>query len=187
MDILLAFGTPHVTVVGDDDQRIYSFRGALPRGFDHLRTAAEAAHPGRAVASRQLESNYRSTGNILAVATFVLSGVKDRVEKQLRATAAAGEPVDLWEFETEYDEARGVAAELARQREACGRRWGDCAVLLRNLRIGPQRPTEPFQEALLARGIPFELVRGGHVLDRCATSPSSRDVTSRAHVKAWAT
>ena len=172
VEILLALDTPHMTAVGDDDQRIYSFRGALPRGFDHLRRAVAGAHAGRpaaaagAVAERRLERNYRSSGNILEAAAWALRGGSGREGTRLTATAAAGEPVAVWELETERDEAWRVAEEVWRLRGAAGRGWGECAVLLRNMRLGRERPAEAFEEALLGRGIPFEVVRSVHLLDR---------------------
>ena len=102
---------PRITVVGDDDQCIYAFRGAEPGNFvrvrEHFtREAAAAQHAACAgsaaplfaapFAERQLTDNYRSSANILEVAGRFLRGCARREHKALQPTRAAGAPVELW-------------------------------------------------------------------------------------------
>ena len=92
----------NVCVVGDDDQSIYTWRGADIRNildFEGQFTAARVI---------RLERNYRSTGNILASANAVISKVANRAEKTLWTERDDGKPPEIIEAFDEEDEARQV-------------------------------------------------------------------------------
>ncbi|MSO19785.1 MAG: ATP-dependent helicase [Acidobacteria bacterium] len=104
-------GEPHnITVVGDDDQAIYRFRGASFASFDQFRE--QFAGHARVV----LDRNYRSTDKILSVAGSAISRNKNRYlpDKKLIASRPAGPQVEVWEFANEHAQARHTADEIAR-------------------------------------------------------------------------
>jgi DNA helicase-2/ATP-dependent DNA helicase PcrA len=145
---LLAGEQRNICAVGDDDQAIYGWRGAEVRNILRF----ERHFPG--AREVRLEQNYRSTGHILACANAVIARNAERKAKRLWTSAGPGEPVRVLKLDDEEDEARFVAAEIARGR-AQGRPPSDFAVLYR---LNAQ--SRPIEEALREQGIPY-LVRGG--------------------------
>jgi DNA helicase-2/ATP-dependent DNA helicase PcrA len=132
---LLAGDQKNIVAVGDNDQAIYRFRGAsfgsfklfLER-FAGWREGADST-PFRV----SLVENYRSTPNILRVATQVIAQntvSADFPKKVLSANKEEGEKIRIVELETEEDEARWIVSELQRLHGA-GRKWRDFAVLYR--------------------------------------------------------
>src|SRR5580693_1975526 len=132
---LLAGDKRNIVAVGDNDQAIYRFRGAsfgsfklfLER-FAGWREGADST-PFRV----SLVENYRSTPNILRVATQVIAqntASADFPKKVLNANKEDGEKIRLVELESEQDEARWLVSELQRLR-ATGCRWRDFAILYR--------------------------------------------------------
>lgn len=132
---LLAGDTKNIVAVGDNDQAIYRFRGAsfgsfklfLER-FAGWREGADST-PFRV----SLVENYRSTPNILRVATQVIAQntvSADFPKKVLSANKEESEKIRIVELETEHDEARWIVSELQRL-HAAGRKWRDFAVLYR--------------------------------------------------------
>jgi DNA helicase II / ATP-dependent DNA helicase PcrA len=132
---LLAGDTKNIVAVGDNDQAIYRFRGAsfgsfklfLER-FAGWREGADST-PFRV----SLVENYRSTPNILRVATQVIAQntvSADFPKKVLSANKEESEKIRIVELETENDEARWIASELQRL-HAAGRKWRDFAILYR--------------------------------------------------------
>ena len=115
----------NLTVVGDDDQSIYSWRGAEPRNlleFDH-------DYPGAIIV--KLEQNHRSTQVILNAANAVIAHNRNRHEKALWTARTGGEPI-LWEqCETEREEAEFIARAIGGLVSAEDRGYGDMAVLYR--------------------------------------------------------
>ncbi len=119
---LLAADHGEIFVVGDDDQSVYSFRGAditFIRRFEH---DFPSSHQVR------LEDNFRSTGHILAAANAVIAQDKKRLGKTLRTTKAVGEPIEVVGFHNPEGEAAGIAAEI-RRRGSAGVPWDELAVL----------------------------------------------------------
>jgi len=145
---LLAGEQRNVCAVGDDDQAIYGWRGAEVRNILRF----ERHFPG--AREVRLEQNYRSTGHILACANAVIARNPERKAKRLWTAAGPGEPVRVLKLDDEEDEARFVAAEIARGR-AQGRPPSDFAVLYR---LNAQ--SRPIEESLREQGIPHH-VRGG--------------------------
>ncbi|HET7326030.1 MAG TPA: ATP-dependent DNA helicase UvrD2 [Nocardioidaceae bacterium] len=142
-------GREEICVVGDPAQTIYSFAGA---SADHL-TGFRRRHPAAEVV--RLVRNYRSTPQVLEVANGLLRSATSTAERAaLQAQRAAGPAVDFVEHSDEVDEAESVAAAVLEARKA-GVAPRDMAVLFR---VNAQ--SEPFEEALSARSVPY-VVRGG--------------------------
>lgn len=131
---------PHgdVFVVGDDDQAIYSFRGADHRNIHAFRRDFPGARVFR------LEDNYRSTGSILDAANALIRRNSGRETKTLRPVGEPGAPVSLLVESSEAREAAAVAQAIL----ALGAKRGSCAVLYRT-----QAQGRAFEQALMARGI----------------------------------
>jgi DNA helicase-2/ATP-dependent DNA helicase PcrA len=146
--------TGSITVVGDEDQSIYKWRGADIRNILDF----ERDHPGAAVV--KLEQNYRSTAHILRAANAVIARNTERRPKRLFTEAADGEPIVVFEGETERDEAEFVAATIAAglREEAAPR---DFAVFYRT--NGQSRVLE---EALRTHDLPYVVVGGTRFYDR---------------------
>ncbi|HEY2330795.1 MAG TPA: ATP-dependent DNA helicase UvrD2 [Acidimicrobiales bacterium] len=138
-------------VVGDPNQAIYGWNGA-----DSSYLLDLAREPGATVV--ELDDNFRSSPQILAVAASVLAG--GGVGSSLRSHQADGAPPTIRAFATERDEARGIARSV-RDRLRPGRPWRHIAVLART---NAQLVT--IQEALRAVGIPFRVRGGGGFLQR---------------------
>ena len=105
----------NLCVVGDDDQSIYSWRGADPTNILEF----EKLFPGAKVV--KLEQNYRSTKTVLAAANAVIANNKQRHGKQLWSQLGEGETITHAVAETAEDEAKWIAAELCKLQKS-GRR-----------------------------------------------------------------
>ena len=144
----------NLMVVGDDDQSIYSWRGA------DLSNILEFERDYPAARVVKLEQNYRSTGNILEAANAVVAHNAARKAKRLFTTAAAGEKVSLYLAVNERDEARYVSGEIERMARG-GRGYGDVAVFYRT-----NAQSRVLEDALLRAGIPYRIVGGTRFFDR---------------------
>ena len=151
---LLAQAHKNIACVGDDDQSIYSWRGAEVGNILRF----EKDFPGAKVI--RLEQNYRSTGHILAAASALIAHNKGRLGKTLWTESDMGETVKvrgLWDGE---EEARFVGDEVeARQR--AGESLGQIAVLVR---AGFQ--TREFEERFITLGVPYRVVGGPRFYER---------------------
>ncbi len=114
------------TVVGDDDQSIYAWRGARP---ENLRDLAND-YPTLEVV--KLEENYRSRQSILRAANALIAHNDHLFEKRLWSQRGAGDPLRVVAVEDEEAEAERIAAELAADRVARKGAWGDYAVIYRS-------------------------------------------------------
>lgn len=103
---LLASESGNITVVGDDSQAIYGFRGSDVRNILEF----ERDFPGAAVV--KLEQNYRSTQNILGAANAVIANNPENLEKVLWSEAPDGDPIKVVTLDDEHAEARYVAGEI---------------------------------------------------------------------------
>jgi len=146
---------PDLTVVGDDDQAIYGWRGADVQNM----LAFEQTWSGASVV--RLEQNYRSTGHILAAANAVVAHNAERLGKTLFTDAGDGHRVEVEAFDSPRDEARWVAGRVRAlcRDEALGP--GDFAVLLRTAALSLD-----LEEAFRAAGIPAVQVRGRSFYER---------------------
>ena len=144
---------PHenIFVVGDDDQSIYSWRGADIRNILDF----EQDFPSAKVI--KLEENFRSTSVILDAAWHVVKNNTLRKEKRLRAVRKGGEKVRLYMAKDERDEARFVVSEIKR----LGRPYNHYAVFYRT-----NAQSRPFEEELVAAGIPYVVVGGLRFYER---------------------
>ena len=145
----LVKGHKNLTVVGDDDQAIYGWRGAEPKNLLEF----DLDFPDATVV--KLEQNYRSTSTILAAANGVISKNTARHEKSLWTENDGGEPV-LWE-ETPDDRAEAdfIARAIRGLEAEEGRAWGDVAVLYRT-----HAQSRVMEEALRAHRIVYRIVGG---------------------------
>ncbi len=145
----------NLTVVGDDDQSIYGWRGAEIRNL----FALERDYPGLTVI--RLEENYRSTEAILTAANSLIEHNGERLGKRLRSNLGPGRPVRIWECADGDEEARRVAADI-RALHAGGRaRWDDFCVLYR-----ASHQSRPVERALREAGIPYHVSGGVSFFDR---------------------
>ena len=157
----LAGERPNLTVVGDDDQSIYKFRGASISNILDFRTVYED------VTTRVLVENYRSTQEILDAAYKLIRHndpdrleVREQVDKRLIGRGH-GAPVSAQGFDSPSTEADFVAARI-QEAVASGRRnYGDCAVLVRR-----HAATDPVVRALALAGVPARVADGGGLYDR---------------------
>ncbi|MFN2450228.1 MAG: DUF3553 domain-containing protein [Candidatus Baltobacteraceae bacterium] len=148
--LIAILGEKHknVTVVGDDDQSIYSWRGSDYRMILRF----EEDFPGAKVFT--LEENYRSTQTILDAANALVSNNKHRQVKKLFTKRAEGDKITAFGADTERSEARYVVEkvkELVRE----GSAYRDFLVLYRT-----NAQSRVFEEALIAEGIPYRVVGG---------------------------
>src|SRR5271163_2209081 len=132
---LLAWDKKSIVAVGDNDQAIYRFRGASFGSFKLFLERFAGWREGQDSTPFRvsLVENYRSTPNILRVATQVIAQntvSADFPKKVLSANKEESEKIRIVELETEQDEARWIVSELQRL-HATGRKWRDFAVLYR--------------------------------------------------------
>jgi DNA helicase-2/ATP-dependent DNA helicase PcrA len=144
---LLAAQHRNLTVVGDDDQAIYGWRGADPR---HMLTF-QRDFPGTTVV--KLEHNYRSTQVILDTANGVIAENAARLGKTLFTTRPGGERVIVLTTADERDEAQWLVGEFARVAAETDIPYEGMAFLYRT-----NAQSRPLEEALRYRGIPYRLV-----------------------------
>ena len=150
---LLGGPRPNLTVVGDEDQSIYRWRGAE---LDNI-LRFEESYPGARVVT--LGRNYRSAEPILAAAAGVIVHNSARRPKRLTSEAGAGGPVIVYQAADESDEARFVAGEIERLRRSL--ELGEVAVLFR---INAQ--SRPFEAELVRRAVPYVVVGGTRFWER---------------------
>jgi DNA helicase-2/ATP-dependent DNA helicase PcrA len=169
----LAAKHKNLAVVGDDDQSIYSWRGADLRNILDF----EADYPDAHVV--KLEQNYRSTQTILDAAHAVVSRNAGRKDKKLWTDRGAGTSITVFDAYNEYEEAEFVARQVERlsggaaagsmarlltrraDDEEGGLRYGDIAV---GYRINAQ--SRVLEEAFMRFGIPYQLVGGTRFYER---------------------
>jgi len=145
----------NITIVGDDDQSIYAWRGADVS----LMLRFTSDHPDATVIT--LAQNYRSTKTILDAAYHVVRKNRSRSEKRLWTDNESGMPVAVGEAGTENDEAMMVADTIAREVRAGRRKYGDFAVLYRTNAM-----SRAVEEAFLAMRLPHILVGGQRFYER---------------------
>ncbi len=144
----------NLMVVGDDDQSIYSWRGADIRNILEF----ERDYPEAAVV--KLEQNYRSTARILAAANAVVANNPNRKDKKLFTTNAEGDKISVYLASDERDEGRWIASEIERMRRA-GRDYSDFALFYRT-----NAQSRVLEDMLLRAGIPYRIVGGTRFFDR---------------------
>lgn len=145
---------PNICCVGDDDQSIYSWRGAEIKNILDF----DKTFPGAQII--RLETNYRSTANILGAANSLIRHNDGRLGKDLRPAdeKAVGDPVYVLTVPSNYDEARLVADTVARYANG---KYSDFAVLIRSGSL-----SRGFEEEFAAAHIPYRLVGTTKFYDR---------------------
>jgi ATP-dependent DNA helicase Rep len=146
---LLTGNLGRFTVVGDDDQSIYAWRGAQPENLAQLQTD----YPRLKVV--KLEQNYRSTARILKVANQLIAHNTHVFEKKLWSTLAQGEKLKVLTYKNEATEAQQVVAELIQYKFHQGGSYGDYAILYRG-----NHQSRLFEQNLRENNIPY-LISGG--------------------------
>jgi DNA helicase-2/ATP-dependent DNA helicase PcrA len=155
MVLLLGAGHRNVTVVGDADQSIYSFRAADIRNILQF----EEAFPDATVVI--LEQNYRSTQTILDAANAVIANNLGRKPKELWTEQTSGEAIVRYHADDEGDEAQYVAGQIAHLHDNGRIRWGDVAVFYRT-----NAQSRVIEEQLNRSGIPYKVIGGTRFYDR---------------------
>ena len=143
------------TVVGDDDQSIYAWRGARP---EILKTLSDDFS---ALTVIPLEQNYRSTSRILDAANSVISNNPHLFEKTLHSFCGAGDQLRIMLARDAVDEAERVTMEIARRRVTDNARWGDFAILYRG-----NHQSRVFEQELQSHSIPYRVTGGPSFFDR---------------------
>ena len=137
------------TVVGDDDQSIYSWRGAQPENLGLL----QQHFPSLKVI--KLEQNYRSVGRILKSANILIANNPHLFEKKLVSSMQYGDPLRVIFGKNEENEAERVVAEIIRERFLDNTRYGDYAILYRG-----NHQSRLFEKALMNNRIPYKITGG---------------------------
>ncbi len=145
----------NICVVGDDDQSIYGFRGAVAENI------LEFEHRFADTRVIKLEQNYRSTNHILKAANTLIAHNRVRKDKELWSAQGDGDPLRWVHCADDREEAEYVAAEIERLKFNRGLNYRDFAILYR---VNPQ--ARPFEEALRAFRVPYTIVGGTEFFDR---------------------
>ncbi len=151
---LLAGEHHRLFAVGDDDQSIYSWRGARVDNLQHF----VRDFPGTLTV--RLEQNYRSTGTILTAANALIENNAGRMGKELWTDGEDGEPIQLFSAFNEYEEAEFVVDRM-RQLNRDGYARREMAVLYRS-----NAQSRVFEECLVAAGMPYRVYGGLRFFER---------------------
>ena len=150
---LLAEKNKNICCVGDDDQSIYSWRGAEIKNFLEFDQDYENTKVIR------LEQNYRSTENILSVASNLISNNQNRVGKTLKTTMEEGDLVKLNCYKNGKDEAIGISDEIEKLKKKFS--FNNITILVRAI-----FQTREFEERFLKIGLPYRILGGTKFYER---------------------
>ena len=151
---LLSEKTKNLCCVGDDDQSIYSWRGAEIKNFLEFDQIYENTKVIR------LEQNYRSSQNILSVASNLIANNQNRVGKTLTTTMEEGDLVKLNCFKNGKDEAIGISDEIEKKLKK-KYSFNEMAILVRAI-----FQTREFEERFLKIGMPYRILGGTKFYER---------------------
>ena len=151
---LLSEKNKNICCVGDDDQSIYSWRGAEIKNFLEFDQVYKNTKVIR------LEQNYRSSQNILSVASNLISNNQNRVGKTLITTMEEGDPVQLNCFKNGKDEAIGISDEIEKKIKKKFS-YNNIAILVRAI-----FQTREFEERFLKIGMPYRILGGTKFYER---------------------
>ena len=146
---LIGWKNKNVFIVGDEDQSIYSFRGANINNIRKFMKDFPGFH------KYVLDQNYRSTVNILDCANSLIKHNEDRIPKDLWTVNQKGEDVRLLAAYSDKAEAREVASEIERLVEYKGYKYEDIAILYRNNAI-----SRNFENEFISDKIPYQIYSG---------------------------
>ena len=157
-ELISLLGGEHqnITVVGDDDQSIYGWRGA---NIDNILTNFQDTFPN--AVEVKLEKNYRSTQRILDGAWSVVSNNTNRAEKKLVATKGLGEKISLISTGSDEDEANAICDSIKTEIKINKGAFKDFAVLYRT-----NAQSRMIEQTMMKEGLPYNIVGGTKFYDR---------------------
>ena len=141
---LIAGTLGRFTVVGDDDQSIYAWRGAQPENLAQLQKDFARLQVIK------LEQNYRSTGRILKVANHLIANNPHAFEKQLWSELGYGDPLRVLSHKNDQVEAQQIISEIVHHKFKTGSRYQDYAILYRG-----NHQSRLFEQGLRENNIPY--------------------------------
>lgn len=144
-----------LTVVGDDDQSIYAWRGAQPENLHLL----QQDYPQLKVV--KLEQNYRSTGHILKAANQLIDNNPHIFTKRLWCDKGTGDPIRVVHMKDEHHEAERVVSELISHKFQKRTDYADYAILYRS-----NHQSKLFEKALRAHRVPYFISGGTSFFER---------------------
>jgi ATP-dependent DNA helicase Rep len=144
-----------MTVVGDDDQSIYAWRGARPENLLDL----QRDYPALTVI--KLEQNYRSAQRILRAANTLIANNPHLFEKRLWSKAPEGPPIRVLRCADDQVEAERVAAEIVFRQQVTRASWSEFAILYRG-----NHQSRALERALRLAGVPYRVVGGTSFFER---------------------
>ncbi len=153
---LLAGKHKNITVVGDDDQSIYGWRGA---NIDNILTNFQETFAKNI--EIKLEKNYRSTQRILDGAWSVVSNNKNRAEKKLEATRGKGDKISLISTGSDEEESNAICDSIKSEIKLNKNTFKDFAVLYRT-----NAQSRSIEQAMVKEGLPYNIVGGTKFYDR---------------------
>ena len=141
---LIAGALGRFTVVGDDDQSIYAWRGASPENLAQLQKDYARLQVIK------LEQNYRSTGRILKVANHLIANNPHAFEKRLWSELGYGDPLRVLSHKNDQVEAQQVVSEIVHHKFKTGSHYQDYAILYRG-----NHQSRLFEQCLRENNIPY--------------------------------
>jgi ATP-dependent DNA helicase Rep len=141
---LIAGTLGRFTVVGDDDQSIYAWRGAQPENLAQLQKDFARLQVIK------LEQNYRSTGRILKVANHLIANNPHAFEKRLWSELGYGDPLRVLSHKNDQVEAQQIISEIVHHKFKTGSRYQDYAILYRG-----NHQSRLFEQGLRENNIPY--------------------------------
>jgi ATP-dependent DNA helicase Rep len=144
-----------LTVVGDDDQSIYAWRGARPENLQRL----QQDYPSLQVI--KLEQNYRSSSRILGVANHLIANNRHLFDKKLWSASAAGDPIRVFPCKNADDEATRVVVDILSRRFQQDTPCRQFAILYRS-----NFQSRNYEKALRDHSIPYQVTGGKAFFDR---------------------
>lgn len=152
---MLSSGHRNLCVVGDEDQSIYSWRGADIKNI----LSFEKDFPEAKIV--KLEENYRSSGNIVNAATALIKNNSQRKDKTLFTSNPEGELITVQEERNEYDEGKFVAKSISTLMDQGEASYNDFAIFYRT-----NAQSRVLEEQLRVLGIPYKIVGGVRFYER---------------------
>jgi ATP-dependent DNA helicase Rep len=152
---LLAGAQSRFTAVGDDDQSVYSWRGARPENLDLL----HQDYPTLKLV--KLEQNYRSTESILKAANELITHNPHKIEKQLWSALGPGEPLRVIPCKTADNEAERIISEIMKLKFKHRADYGEFAILYRG-----NHQSRLFERKLREQSISYKVSGGTSFFDR---------------------
>ncbi|HSW71724.1 MAG TPA: UvrD-helicase domain-containing protein, partial [Gammaproteobacteria bacterium] len=143
-----------ITIVGDDDQSIYGWRGAQVKNLERFRQDFSPVHLVR------LEQNYRSTGTILKAANALIANNPSRFGKNLWTAQGEGDKITLYAAFNEFDEAHYLSNCIREQKEK-GLAYREMAVLYRS-----NAQSRVLEETFIHYGLPYRIYGGLRFFER---------------------